>query len=142
MSREGAVETFYGLRWYLTFMQHIGTVLMWAGWLALLVLAPLYLLRRRRRVGAPDRRLLHMREYLAPLALMVLGTALLCLPGWRWLDGLLNEADIAVMGCVFQVHRGAGEPEHHRGAAPPVGHDGAAAANPLPAAEFVPPVTR
>lgn len=102
------METFYGLRWYLTFMHHVGTVLLWAAWLAFLVLVPLCLLRRR--AVAPDRLVRGMREYLAPLALVVLGASLLCLPGWRWLDGLLNEADIAVMGGVFQVRHDVREP--------------------------------
>lgn len=43
-------------------------------------------------------------EWVFPLLLMGSGMLLLCGPGWQWLDRVLDEADMALMDSVFQVH--------------------------------------
>lgn len=99
------METFYGLRWYLVIMHNVE--LLWWGVLAGGGACLWGLYRRRRRllvrrscraVNAPG----GLRDYVAPLGCLVLGGTLILMPGWRALDGVLNEADIALLGCFFQ----------------------------------------
>lgn len=99
------MKSFYGLQWYLalTHAQH-GPLL--GGGMAVLVLAVLgrwvwrrwYPSGRRRHLGRPG-----LQSLGAPLVCIVLGVSLLCLPGWRGLDGVLNDADLALLAGFFQV---------------------------------------
>jgi hypothetical protein len=97
------METIFGLQQgYLAALPY----LMWVWGLgvvcALLVVAGgiCRLLKWRHRAPLAAR---HHRECVTPLAVMALGLALLGLPGWRGLDVLLGEVDLALLGCFWQA---------------------------------------
>lgn len=124
------MKGFYGLQWYLalTHARHGQWVVIALATLVGLAVAWRWWRLRQRK----EERLRVLCDMGPPVGCLALGLALLCLPGWRGLDGFLNETEQALLSGFFHVRDNA------TGGSMPVGYGRVAGSGRRPMAHTPP----